>query len=437
MQKNPDPEKRKIRRPDPRRVRFGKPDDSITSVSGLVPLGTYIASIGVDAEFKQHFDGLKTGDSVVYPMDVQLRTVLDSTFAGEPRIFGLESMASDPLFVHLAGGAVASIDTHYRDLARFGTESLIRLEAMVARHGLSKSLTKGYDVLHIDIDTTVEPLFGSQEGALPGYNPRYHGRPSYHPIIARFAETRTFIGAQLRPGDTGFGSDDVPTVMYFIARAKTMLNRGQVVRVRIDSAGDCTSVMAAIIADGDQVITRPKLTGDLLDAVFHHKTWETVELDENERPLRQVADIPFARKEWIKAGIALRVIAVRTRDEMSGKQLQLWRHLDYTVKVYITSDFLTPADDIAHEYEDRAGIEPMIGELKHGWSIGAVPSADFNANHAMFLLKLLAANLVRRFVMAVVPSLHEWRIEWLRRAVIRVPGRLLHHSRGHVLRVSP
>ena len=37
--------------------------------------------------------------------------------------------------------------------------------------------------VHLDIDTTVEPLFGHQEGALPRPNPHYHGRPSYHPIL--------------------------------------------------------------------------------------------------------------------------------------------------------------------------------------------------------------------------------------------------------------
>jgi hypothetical protein len=38
--------------------------------------------------------------------------------------------------------------------------------------------------IHLDIDTTVTVLFGEQEGALPGPNPRYHGRPSYHPMMS-------------------------------------------------------------------------------------------------------------------------------------------------------------------------------------------------------------------------------------------------------------
>ena len=48
--------------------------------------------------------------------------------------------------------------------------------------------------LHMDVDSTVEPLFGTQQGALPGPNPRYHGRPSYHPLLAAVAETGTVDG---------------------------------------------------------------------------------------------------------------------------------------------------------------------------------------------------------------------------------------------------
>jgi hypothetical protein len=72
----------------------------------------------------------------------------------------------------------------------------------------------------IDVDTTVMPLFGHQQGALPGSNPRYHGRPSHHPILARVAETDTVFGARLRPGDTGLGETDVEDIEQWLDRAR-------------------------------------------------------------------------------------------------------------------------------------------------------------------------------------------------------------------------
>ncbi len=36
----------------------------------------------------------------------------------------------------------------------------------------------------LDIDDTVITLFGNQEGAVVGYNPRYRGRPSHKAKVA-------------------------------------------------------------------------------------------------------------------------------------------------------------------------------------------------------------------------------------------------------------
>jgi hypothetical protein len=41
---------------------------------------------------------------VVYPMPAQLRLLMDAALVGEARVFGIEALSADPLFVHLAGG---------------------------------------------------------------------------------------------------------------------------------------------------------------------------------------------------------------------------------------------------------------------------------------------------------------------------------------------
>jgi hypothetical protein len=428
-------EGRRIRRPDPRRIRIGKPDPSLTSAAGLVPFGAFLREIGLDERLRRLFGHLKTGDGVVYPMGSQMRLLIDSNVLGESRVFGLENLAADPLFVHMAGGTVPSIDTVYRDLDRFGAMEIELLEELVAEHGLWKKDLAKLDLVHLDIDTTVEVLFGHQEGALPGPNPRYHGRPSYHPILARIAETRTAVGGRLRPGDTSFGDDDAEYVRHVVRRVRRALRDEQQLRVRIDAAGDCTAVLAAIEDERATFVTKARLTPDLLARVFVEKNWRTVACDTENRPLRQVADIPFARAVWNQAGRKFRVIAVRTREETSGKQVYLWDDLDFTVKVYITNEWNIDADELTRDYNDRAGIEPDIGELKYGLGIGHVPTDSFDANHAMLLLKLLTANLVRRFLRERAPHLWAWRVPWLRRALFRVPGKLVRRGRSLVLRL--
>src|SRR4051812_31477669 len=87
-------------------------------------------------------------------------------------------------FVRLAGGVVPSLDTVYRDLRRFDDQAIEQLEALTVEQGLAPIRDLKPKHVHLDVDTTVECAFGSQEGALPGPNPRYHAGASYHPILA-------------------------------------------------------------------------------------------------------------------------------------------------------------------------------------------------------------------------------------------------------------
>jgi Transposase DDE domain group 1 len=53
-----------------------------------------------------------------------------------------------------------------------------------------------------DLDSTVLPLYGKQEMARVGYNPKKWGRPSYHPLLCFNGITKDFWHGELRPGDT-------------------------------------------------------------------------------------------------------------------------------------------------------------------------------------------------------------------------------------------
>jgi hypothetical protein len=236
----------RIRRPDPRNIQLGTPDAGLTGYGGLAGFGAFTRGLGVDEALRHRFGRLKSGPMVVYPMPAQIRLLMDVALVGEARVFAVEALSADPLFVHLAGGVVPSLDTVYRDLRRFDEEAIADLEQMVAEHGLAPVRAKRRQLVHLDVDTTVEPVFGDHENALPGPNPRYHGRPSYHPILARCAETDTVVGAKLRPGDTGFGEADAPTVAAWIDRLREAAGASSLIRVRIDAAGDCTKIMRTI-----------------------------------------------------------------------------------------------------------------------------------------------------------------------------------------------
>lgn len=427
----------RVRRADPTRIHAGQSDATLTGAAGLASFGVFCRRKGIDAELQRRFGRLKAGVKVVYPMEAQLRLLLDANVAGETRVFGLESLAADPLFVRLAGGVVPSIDTVYRDLCRFDAGALADLESLMVEQGLVRVRELESKRVHLDVDTTVECTFGSQQGALRGPNPRYHARASYHPILVHCAEAGVCVGALLRPGDTGLGDDDAPTIGRWLRRFRIAVGGEVEVTMRIDAGGDCAAIYAAAHRAGARFIGKAKLSADLCGAIQCTTRWTTIERDAFDKPVTQVAEIVFAREAWKALGYPFRVVAMRTRERDNGKQVQLWSDLDYTVQAFVTNDWTTNAEDIAFEYDGRAEVEPAIGEFKSGWGIGKIPSQDFRANHAVFLLKLLAHNIIRRFVQWTAPLLSTWRIPWLRRALINIPGRLVRSGRCWTLRLPP
>jgi len=426
-----------IRRPNPSRIRVTTGDTTLTSVAGLVEFGTFANLIGLDKLLCRQFDHLKQSASVVYPMHSILRLLIDANLAGESRVFGLESLAADALFVHLAGSAVPSIDVVYDDLRRLSDVELAALEAIVAQQGLEALRRRKHSTLHIDIDTTVEVVFGLQEGAEAGPNPRDHGRPSYHPILAVCRETGTVVGALLRPGNTGLGDDDAPTIATWIERVRRVVGSQCDIRVRIDAAGDCAELLQTLDEVGATYNIKAKLTRDLRAAITTVEDWETVEVDGEGRSTLAGADIPFARASWREHDLDVRVVAVRSRERLTGKQICLWDDDELTVHAYLTNDRVNAPDVIALDYDGRAAVEPVIGELKSGMGLGKVPSSNFNANHTAFLIKLLAFNLLMRFATHVGVRVSTWRTPWLRRLLICRPGRLVCSGRRYTLHTGP
>jgi hypothetical protein len=77
--------------------------------------------------------------------------------------------------------------------------------------------------------------------------------------------------------------------------------------------------------------SKPRLTRDLAGAISLVTRWKTVDWDADGRPRRQVAEVPFRRRE--SGALEARVIAVRTLDRTYARHIYLWDDLDYTVQV--------------------------------------------------------------------------------------------------------
>ena len=364
--------KKRVKRVNASRIVVGKPDASLSMAGGLVAFHSWCREQGVDKQLDEAFAHMKTGAGVVYPMGGVVSFAVDMSVIGVPRVYGIEALASDPLIVHLQGGAIPSIDTFYRDLKRFEAEDVQRFETITGQHGLSPAVQAGLKEVTLDIDPTVMELFGEQQYAARGYNPHYRGRPSYFPLIARVAETDTVVGARLRPGNSALGEADVEDIECWLDRTRDALPDA-LITVRIDRGGDAKAIFDAIDAKGALFVIKMRQSPRLLQAAAHeHVKWQVIDKDANGEPIAQVAELDFQRKGWPPG--RYRVIALRDKYRKQGRQMPLWGDSDESVCFYVTNDTLHSNEQIALSYDDRAGIEPLIRELKNSFGAGKMPS---------------------------------------------------------------
>ena len=262
------------------------------------------------------------------------------------------------------------MDTLYTDRQRFDDEARGQLAALLTEQGLAALRGRRLTRLHVDVDTSVCPVFGDDiEGAVPGYNPLYHGRNSYHPLLARIAETGTLLGAQLRPGNTTLGQADVAQIDRWLTALNEDLGDSPcLVTVRIDKGGDCAALFQIIAAHRRRFLVKARMTPDLVREIMMSAKWTTTDKDADGSLLQQVAEIDFVRGEWRERKLApIRVVLVRSRQRQGGKKLD---DSGLTAQAFFTNDRDSAPEDVVIEDDGRAGIEPLIAELKQAWGDG-------------------------------------------------------------------
>ena len=112
-----------------------------------------------------------------------LGTLVLAIVTGGRRYTHVNSLRFDGISPPLLGmNQVCSDDSVLRALKSFEQE---KAEVWLKRHlgvPLHPVMQEGWI---LDVDTTVKPIYGNQEGAMVGYNPRKPGRPShsYHTYL--------------------------------------------------------------------------------------------------------------------------------------------------------------------------------------------------------------------------------------------------------------
>ena len=72
-----------------------------------------------------------------------------------------------------------------------------------------------HTLVHINMDTTIETLYGKQQGGRKGHNTKHRGKKAYRPVLCFIEETREYIVGKLRAGETIGGEEVAPLIRSF------------------------------------------------------------------------------------------------------------------------------------------------------------------------------------------------------------------------------
>jgi hypothetical protein len=158
-----------------------------------------------------------------------LAGVLMLLFIGFNRLWHFTYVRLDSLlcgFFHLNRLPVAS--TYWRYVDSLGinqANSIVNLMAAL-RQRFWRLCGLRFHKLHINLDTTVETLYGHQQGGRKGHNPSHRGKKGYRPVLAFIEQTRECLLGRLRKGDTLSGKEAAAFIHKLKRQLPTVTNCG-------------------------------------------------------------------------------------------------------------------------------------------------------------------------------------------------------------------
>lgn len=277
--------------------------------------------------------------------------------------------------------------------------------------------------LILDLDSTVVTVFGHQEQAEVGYNPRYRGKRSYNPLLCLEANSSLLWDTELRAGNAGTWEGSVELLASCFESLPADIRE---LRVRADAGFGFGPVLDILEARPAQYAVVARMTAGLkrrLGALHYercNRQWESAELE-----LR-----PYG---WSQAR---RFIVARRRIEATEPEPTLFNLNRHLYRAWVTNLSLSPAG-VWHFYDGRAGMEPRIYELRENFALRKIPTSDFAANALYLEVIRLAHNLVTNFQQACLPE--DWRdltLATLRYRLFWLPGELTRPQNRPTLRLA-
>jgi Transposase DDE domain group 1 len=368
-----------------KKVELRETERAVTPFGGLVVFLEFLRRIGYDQAVRVHLPFSLTSPNAIDPVETFTAFLL-SVVAGARRFAHTGVLRADAALHALLGISRFPVDDTVRNLfKRFGQGQCQRFFSGLWSWQLERlpACSSGYS---LDLDSTVFERYGRQQGALRGPNPRKHGRPSHHPLLAVLAEAHFLLHGWLRSGNCGTSRG----VVEFLKEALALLPEKHRLRVVRADAGFFDQQLLGFLEERSlHYIVVARLTRWLKREAARVTTWRA--LDQN----YAVGEFSLQLFGW---DCPRRFVVIR--EQLRAERASLGRKLlevpGYTFRLFVT-DLLLPPEEIWRDYNLRADQENRIAELKYDLAADDFCLQQFFATEAAFRSILLLFNLLGEF----------------------------------------
>jgi len=337
-----------------------------------------------------------------------LGTLLLSTLAGHYRYAHVTALRCDSVNPPLLGmSKVVSEDSLRRNLAKVDEADGASWLQSHLNYCTTPLLSEPWI---LDVDTTVKPLYGHQEGAAVGYNPHKPGRPShsYHTYIV--SGLRLVLRVDVMAGDKH-------NVMHATGGLWKLLDdlgpHRQPRLLRGDKAWGVQPVMAQAEQRGLPYLFRLRLTKNVrraLDRAMRDTNWTDAGQgwEGKETSLRLVG---WSRqRRIIMMRRKLRGDLALAETDQSGQKRLSFTEVDSSGEVWEYAALVTSLDaeilTLGQLYRDRADCENSYDELKNQWGWGGFTTHDMKRCRLLANTVALVYNWWSLFVRLADPGHH-------------------------------
>jgi hypothetical protein len=358
-------------------------------------------------------------------------TATDALALGLLRLEHMNALKTDPGYRLLKQlDRVPDERTFRHLLGRFDPDDIAALCRVNQALLELKARTEPAREVWLDFDDTVITLFGNQEGAEVGYNPRYHGRPSHKAKVAFVAGTTELVNAQLYDGKTASNGQFMDFLQETLARIST---RTVVAGIRLDKGFFDEKNFSYLEDQSLLYVCKVPVRGNIRKMIGYldrEALWHPLDHTYG------VAELKVPLPSWEKPR---RFVFIREKVKnqcCSGQVAMEFADL-YDYGVIVTNIDDLPPEEVWRWYNKRANVENKIDELKTGVGLNQNSQHEMLKNKAFMWIKVLAYNLINWFRQALLPE-GSTRAEMstIRRLVLNVSGNVVGNGRYRHIRLA-